>query len=67
MIVISDDEEATARLVQLEEDEALARSLQVGRVFVRRRGASVGVLMIVSAGPGPVRPGGGAKLPAATS
>lgn len=30
MIVISDDEEAAVRLVQLEEDEALARSLQVG-------------------------------------
>lgn len=29
-IVISDDEEATVRSLQTEEDEALARSLQVG-------------------------------------
>lgn len=33
MIVISDDEEAVVRLVQVEEDEALARSLQVGGCF----------------------------------
>lgn len=33
MIVISDDEEAGVRLAQVEEDEALARSLQVGGCF----------------------------------
>lgn len=58
MIIISDDEEAVVRLAQVEEDEALARSLQVGGCPPVGEegcwGGNVSVFMIVSAHSGPV-------------
>lgn len=57
MIIISDDEEAVVRLAQVEEDEALARSLQVGGCSPAGGGVwgrNVSVFMILSTHSGPV-------------